>query len=539
MGRALKQESVGESVGAATVRLLNDLGTDVFFGIPGVHTLEFFRGIVDCRARHVLNRSELGAVHSADGYARTTGRPGVAILITGPGLTTAATAIAQAYHDSVPILIISATTPKSVRGRMLGTLHDLPDQQALMATITERSELIEDPNEIPAALRRAFEDFAGKRPRPIHIQIPIDLIDQPSPPMEMELPRVDETKVSPAEVDFVVDLATDSHKPIILAGGGCVDAGPQLGEFAAALGAPAALSLNAKGVLPDGHPLSLSTTIPTNSTIQAVADSDLVVAVGTELSEVDRYYASRPLEFGGPLVRIDLDPDQLNSGYDSAASVTGDAAHVLDALTLEMKRRRLVPAPEAESRAASLREAVRWWPQSESLMPLVEVIGKSLPEDSMVAVDSTQLAYIGQNVWRATQPRSWMIPSGFGTLGPALPLAIGSAVGNPERPSVCVTGDGGVLYSIGEMATAADLASGLVMLLFNNQGYGEMRDEFDLIDVPHIGTDAQARDYLTIARGFGWEAVRPQSLEEVAEAVVVATGKNRSTLIELTPSLVE
>jgi thiamine pyrophosphate-dependent acetolactate synthase large subunit-like protein len=518
---------------------LSELGTEVFFGVPGVHTLEFFRGIADCGARHVLNRSELGAVHAADGYARTTGRPGVAILISGPGLTSAATAVAQAHHDSVPLLIVSAIGADATQGKGLGALHDMPDQQGLMNTITARSELVDDPSGLPDAFQRAFEDFRRGRPRPIHIQIPIDRLSDPAPPLTVRMPDVSRPGPGRAEIEAALDLLAGAQNPIVLAGGGSVDAGSEVIGFAESLGAPVALTLNAKGVVPDGHELSLSTTLPCTATIEALNDSDLFVAIGTEFSEVDRYYAEADLKPGGKVVRIDIDAGQFHSEIVADAPIRADASAALSALTEGMRGRGNEPLPGGKEHAASIRDAARWWPRAEPLMPLVDAIGAALPSHSMVAVDSTQLGYIGQNAWLATQPRSWMIPAGFGTLGPALPMAIGAAVGDPERPAVCVVGDGGLLYAIGEMATAADLDTGLIMLLYNNQGYGEMRDEFDLLGIPHIGTDAQARDYLAIADGFGWEATRPDDLDAVGEAIENAVANSRPRLIELTPALVE
>lgn len=536
--RGVEQEIGGEeTVGTGLIRLLREHEVEVFFGIPGVHTLELFRGVATAPgARHVLNRSELGAVNAADGYARVSGRPGVALLISGPGLTMAATAVAQAYHDSIPLLILSTVVPTPQLGRQWGALHELPDQRATMDTITAYSEHVEDPAQLPAALARAFEVFEGGRPRPVHIQVPADLLEQPMPPLRAAPVRAERPAPAPEDLKRAAELIAGSSTPMMLLGGGAVDAGPEAVALAARIGAPIALSLNAKGAVSDDEPLSLSTTLPSDATIEAISAADLVIAVGTELSEVDRYYADAELKLGQRSIRVDLDPGQLQAQFPAEVGLAGDAAAVLRALDRELDGPGR-PDADGAGRAEAIRRRVSWWERARPLMPLVEAIGAALPEDAMVAADSTQLAYIGQNAWPARRPRSWLIPSGFGTLGPALPLAIGAAAAAPERPSFCVIGDGGLLYTIGEMATPAALDQRVIMLLWNNEGYGEIRDEYDLAGIPHVGVDAHARDYQALARGFGWAGVRPADLDQVGAEIGAALDRRGPTVIELTPEI--
>lgn len=498
--------------------------------MPGVHTLELFRGIADTGMRHVLNRHEQAAVFAADGYARVTGSPGVALLISGPGVTNAATPIAQAYHDSIPLLVLSAVAPESPLG---AALHELPDQHALMRTITAFSEHIDDPTALPDAIARAFELFRSGRPRPVHIQLPADLLRAPAPEWAAPPSPAERPAPDPAALRAAADVLASARSPMLLLGGGAVDAGPQAAALAERLQAPIALSLNAKGAVPDAHPLSLGTTLPTAAVLDAVRTADVVVAAGTEFCDVDYYYAPGELEIPGRLVRIDIDPAQLERTFRPAVALHADSAAAMAALA-----ERIRPAlHDGAARAAGIRERTRWWDRAEPLLEVIEAIGDALPRDAIVAADSTQLAYIGQHAWPAYRPRSWLIPSGWGTLGPALPMAIGAAIGAPGRPVLTVAGDGGLLYTIHELATAADLDLPLTLLLWNNDGYGEMRDEMDLAGIPHIGTEASARDYLAIARGFGWRAERATSLAHLQELLADAFAAGRPTLVEATPEL--
>jgi len=526
-----------ETVGEALIRLLAEARTEVCFGIPGVHTLELFRGLRPHGLRHVLSRSEQGAVFAADGYARTTGRVGVALLISGPGVTNAATAIAQAYHDSIPLLIVSTVVPDAELARRWGSLHELPDQRATMASLTAFSEHVDDAERLPDVLARAYRLFAFERPRPVHIELPVDLLSRPAPPISFRPPEGERPRPDEAVVEAAAARLASAARPKILIGGGAIDAGPQVGRLAERLGAPVAASLNAKGAVPDDHPLSLGTTLPATATIKALSEADVLLAVGTEFSPVDSYYSEVELEPRGELIRIDLDPSQLELPFPASIAMCGDASTALERLDQALGRLGAAPRADGIAEATAIREAVRWWPRAQPLMPLVDAIGAALPEDSVVACDSTQLAYIGQNAWPGRHPRSWMVPAGLGTLGPALPLAIGGAVGRPGATAFCVVGDGGLLFSIGEMATAASLGLPVVMLLWNNDGYQEMRDEMDALGIPHVGTEAGAKDYGAIAAGFGWSSFRPHSLEEVVATLGRCASPSGPALIELTPEL--
>ena len=519
------------TVGAGLIGLLRQLGIETVFGIPGVHTLEFFRGIHLNGLHHVLNRHEQAAVFAADGYSRVTGRPGVALLISGPGVTNAATAIAQAYHDSIPLLTISTVSSPP---RLGAALHQLPDQHALMSAITGFTAHITDPAELPAALARAAELFASHRPRPVHIQLPHLLLQEEAPRWPEIAFATWRPAPAPQAVTAAANLLAEASRPIILLGGGAADAGESAAAVAERLGAPVVMTLNAKGALPDEHPLSLGTTLPSPATIAAIREADVVLAAGTEFCDVDYYYAEQPLDIPGHLIRVDLAADQLNSAFPATVAIHSDSADGLQALNHALAARTTSPAvADGRQRAKAIRLRRSWWTRATPFLPLVSAIGEILPADAIVTADSTQLAYLGQNAWPAHRPRSWLIPSGLGTLGPALPMAIGAALGAPARPVLCVTGDGGLLYSLHELATLADLALPLTILLYNNSGYGEIRDEMDLAGIPRIGTEAGARNFPSIARAFGIHAATARDIRHLQQLLTAAFTSRRPGLVEI------
>jgi thiamine pyrophosphate-dependent acetolactate synthase large subunit-like protein len=521
------------SCGEAIVRLLEQYDVDTVFGIPGVHTLEIYRGLAASPIRHVSPRHEQGAAFMADGYARVAGKPGVCALITGAGLTNAATPIASAYHDSIPLLVVSSATACAANGRGHGALHDLPDQRAFMAAITAESIEIRDPAELPEAFARAFEIFESQRPRPVHIGIPIDVLSRPAETWERLPPRGAAPLADAPLVERAVALLAGAERPMVLLGGGAVAAGAAAAAVAERLGAPVGMTVNAKGVLPDSHPLSIGTTLTLRPIHAALTDADVVLAVGTEFSETDYFYAPGEAapQFTGSLIRVDIDAGQLQSQRPAAVGLHGDAAATLAALDAGLAARGRERDAGAE-RATALRGG-RWWPGTEKHLPFLAALERALPEDGILVTDSTQPAYVAHHSWPGRSPRAYISAGGFGTLGPALPMAIGAKIAAPGRPVAALAGDGGALFTIQELASAADLGLPLALVIWQNDGYGEMRDSMDLLGVQHVGTEVSSRDFVQLAEGFGCRGVRTGSQDDLPAVLAEAFAADRPTLVEV------
>ena len=524
----------GTSCGEAVVRLLEQYDVDTVFGIPGVHTLEIYRGLAASEIRHVSPRHEQGAAFMADGYARVAGKPGICTLITGAGLTNAATPIAGAYHDSIPLLVISSATATGDNGRGHGTLHDLPDQRAFMSTITAESIDVRDPADLPEAFARAFEIFESRRPRPVHIGIPIDVLDLPGSARERLPARGRAPLADAALVERAVELLASARSPMLLLGGGAVAAGDEATAVAERLGAPIGLTVNAKGVVPDSHPLSLGTTLTLRPVHAAFAEADVVLAVGTEFGETDYFYApgAAAPHFAGALVRVDIDSGQLQRQREAVVGLHGDAAATLAAIDAGLAARGRERSA-AGDRAAELRAGRTWWPGAERFMPFLAALDRGLPEDGILVADSTQPAYVAHHSWPGRAPRRYIAPGGFGTLGPALPMAIGAQLAAPRSAVAALSGDGGALFTIPELASAADLGLPIALVIWQNDGYGEMRDSMDRIGAPRMGTEITAHDFMLLAEGFGCRGVRTESLDDLPGALAEAFAADRPTLVEV------
>jgi thiamine pyrophosphate-dependent acetolactate synthase large subunit-like protein len=508
--------------GEAIVALLHEhYGVDVVFGIPGVHNIELYRGLSSSGVRAISPRHEQGAGFMADGYALASGRPGVCMLITGPGLTNALTPMGQAYHDSRPMLVLAATTPTTDLGKGHGPLHDISDQAAIARPVTAFSETVMEPTEVPALLARAWDVFHLGRPRPVHLALPTDVLAEPT---EAYLPIVTTTgppTADAAAIDAAAELLRAAMRPMIVAGGGAIDAGESLRALAEQLGATVVLTGNAKGVLPSSHPLCAGNTLSNPTTQRLLAEADCVVVVGTEVSDADIWNGGRPLALAldGSVVRIDIDRAQLTRRMNPTIGIVADTAVALHALVTALDGH--FPTVDGAAAASEIREAVvaRANPQQ---LPWLQAIEAALPDDVFVALDSTQLAYTAHSYLPCEAPRRWLAPYGYGTLGCAIPMAIGAHIACPDRPAFALVGDGGWMFTIAEMATAVDVGADIVVVLWDNGGYGQIAVSFDDAQAPPLGVAISSPDPEGIARGFGWSTVGVDEPHELQGAITNA-----------------
>ena len=524
--------------GEMLMEILESYGVDTVFGIPGVHTLELYRGLQRADIRHVTPRHEQGAGFMADGYARVTGKPGVCLIITGPGMTNITTAMGQAYGDSIPMLVISSTNSSGEAGLQEGHLHELRNQRDLVAGVSAFSQTVLRPGDLPGVLARAFAVFGGARPRPVHIEIPIDIFSQPTEGINRGVPvHASRPGPSPVAINEAADWLAGAKQPLIFLGGGTVEAAPEALALAERLGAPTALTINAKGVLPRGHALSCSSYIPYGPMRDLMAKADVVLAIGTEMGETDYdMYRTGANPIGGKLIRIDIEPDQTARNYRPDLAITSDAGLAMAALNAALEERGVQNDMAAGAKVAkkirtdSEAEIGEWTAEHE---PWLKAIQATF-DDPIVVGDSTQPVYTGNHIYESASPRSWFnSATGYGTLGYGLPAAIGAKIAAPDRPVVCISGDGGILFTIGELASAVEARAGIAILLWNNSGYKTISDYMVADQIDPVGCLEYTPDFLTIAKGFGCKSIRVDSPEALTEALKTAHGRDIPTMIEV------
>lgn len=522
--------------GELLVQLLEDFGVEVVFGIPGVHTVELYRGLPGTDIRHITPRHEQGAGFMADGYARVSGKPGVCFIVTGPGMTNIATAMGQAYADSVPMLVISSVNNTEQLGMNGGRLHELPSQRNLVSGVAAFSHTLMRPDELPAVLSRAFSIFSSARPRPVHIEIPINVITASADHVNRKLGALPSRAAPcPEAIQRAADLLRSARAPLLLLGGGTVDAAAEATALAEALDAPTAYTINAKGVLPKDHPLSVGSNQSLVPVRELALNADVVLAIGTELGETDYDVVfDGNFRLGGKLIRIDIDSQQLNSNYLADIAILSDARLAMQAL-LQAIGQRGASRGEGANRAAEVRAQLdSQWPDAwHGQRRVLQIIQETLPE-VIVAGDSTQPVYSGNHLFEATRPRSWFnSATGYGTLGYGLPAAIGAKIAAADRPVVALIGDGGIQFTLPELASAVEAGAPIIVLLWNNHGYGEIKRYMQCRDIPTIGVDIYTPDLLAVARGLGCDAQRVRSLPHLRELLLAAVDRKQPSVIEV------
>ena len=514
---------MARTCGEALMQLLEAYGVTTVFGIPGEHTLELYRGIGNAKLRAVTPRNEQGASLMADGYARVTGEPGVCTLITGPGVTNASTGIGQAYADSIPMLVISSANDRPSLGRGWGRLHETTDLCAITRPITAFSEMVLDPVELPGLIARAFGIFRSQRPRPVHIAIPLDVLE--TPVTEDWNAQATGKLPSPAlyEINAAANLLAKAKRTVMVVGGGAQLASAGVTALAERLNAGVIASNAGKGIVSDRNPLSLGGGIISPAIQKYLARADVVLAIGTELAEADSFIYD--LKINGKLIRVDIDPARFRDAFPADIAVLGDARVACQQLLTVLDGREIKTAGSdtlAELESLRQEQAADFNEVERQHILLPDALRNLLPDDAIVFGDITQLVYTGTAAMKTFLPRTWFYPAGFGTLGCALPGAIGSKLALPERTAVALVGDGGFMFTVNELATAIEERLSIPIIIWHNDSYAMIRDGMIKRDIPEIGVNPQAPDFVKLAEAFGCPGVRVSSLPGLQQAMANA-----------------
>lgn len=523
------------SCGELLVAYLEAHGVDTVFGIPGNHTVQLYRGLASSALRHISPRHEQGAAFMADGYARASGRPAACFLISGPGVGNAVAAMMQALADSVPMLVISSVAPRHQLGMGEGHLHDVPDQRALMAQCSRFSHTLMRCEELPRVLARAFSVFDSARPGPVHIEIPLDVIAAPAHESTPSLwPRVPAPAASPVAIAQLAERLRAAERPCLLAGGGAIGAATQVLHLAEQLRAPVVTTVNGKGIVPRGHPLATGGSPSLPSVRELLAESDCVLAVGTEFGETDYdmlFHGDLPaLKW---LARIDIDAAQLCRNVRADLPLCGDATASLQLLLSVLGETASGQLPHSD-RVEALRGQVEQDPHFHPQMQdLFETLQETLPALTLVG-DSTLPTYYAVWQYECSAPRRYFhSATGGGTLGYAIPAAIGAKRAMADQPVAALIGDGAAQFTFMELASAVQESLPIIVLLWNNNGYSEIRDGMVASDVTPIGVDIDAPDFLAAASALGCLSACPKDLGALRQALREAAGQSLPTLIEL------
>ncbi|WP_170133287.1 thiamine pyrophosphate-binding protein [Arthrobacter livingstonensis] len=490
------------NAGFAILTTLRNYGVDAIFGIPGTHNLEFYRHLVALGIRPVTTRHEQGAGYGADGWAQQKGLPGVVITTSGPGLLNALSAAGTAYCESRPLIILSPGVPEGGEFADIGSLHETKDASAAAGAIMEWSRRVHSATEAVQAVHDAFELFRYGRPRPVHIEVPLNVLeglsDCPVELLDAKPVRTGKT-ADPELLKVASNLLRGAARPVILAGGGSTRVGAGLAELAELLQAPVVTTLNGKGSLAESHPLSLGSDIRLPAAQLLCNEADVLLVIGSKVGESELWGGT--LTPQGSVIRLDILASQAHKNVDSDVALIGDAAVVVPQLTTELANLR-----RETTDLATVRETLR--SQARALSPVLSRIAEEaasvLPANTIVGGDSSQITYLGTASFIPHElPHSLLYTPAYATLGYGLPASIGAKIAAPERPVVCILGDGALMFAVQELMTAVEQGLDLVVVCVDNGGYAEIRANEEDRDITPVGVDLVQPDWAALATAFG------------------------------------
>lgn len=523
------------SGGQAVVHTLYQEGVRCVFGIPGVHNLAIYDALAEFPdLRHFVTRHEQGAAFMADGYARASGKVGVVLVTTGPGALNTLTPVLEAYGCSSPVLIISSQITSKYHGQRKGLLHEVDDQLAMFRPVTAQQRYVDVVAAIPETIHELLHGMRAGRPRPAYLEIPFDVLNKEA---EVDLGRPREVirpAATEAEVRAIVEGLGGAQRPLIVCGGGVISSGGASELLALLELAPAAVatSLNGRGAIPEDHPLACGALVAQAPIKEYIAACDFVLALGTKFC--DRSTQTWTTPYSKNLIHVNIDAGEFNKNYPCRLGVAADAATVLRQVRGELTGKAVAASREVEKEISSRKREVFAALREEH--PTVDAalrdLRQALPRESCLVMDMTLLSYWCRTHYEVYGPTTFVQPIGSGTLGAALPLAIGAKIARPERPVFVVCGDGGFLFTCQEYATALRYGLELPILLFNDNKYGAIewfqQNRYDRV----VDATLANPDFMKFADAFGVDGVRISSLHELPGAIRFAARKGGPVIIE-------
>lgn len=516
--------------GEALVRAVAAHGVDTLFVLPGVQNDPFFSALYDAaeRLRVIVVRHEQAAAYMAHGYAAASGRPGAYCVVPGPGFLNTTAALATSYACNLPVLCLSGQIPSRSIGRGAGLLHEIPDQLGIMQRLTKWAARIEAPQDAARLVAEAFAQMGTGRPRPVALEMPMDVMAREAwlDTSPVALPPARDPEPDPEALERAADLLNNAARPMIFVGGGAQGASPEVRTLAERLGAPVVAGWMGQGVMDGRSDLSLNLT----AAHRLWPEVDVALAVGSRFQRVQTDWG---LDDAVRVIRIDLDPTEIARHAKPEVALLADAATALCALLPEIREnhrtawRERAAATKAEI-AALLRQELA--PQHA----YIDALRAALPEDGLLCEDLTQIGYVARLAFPVHGPRQYLTSGYQGTLGLGYPAALGAKVARPERAVVAIAGDGGFMYSVQELATAAQYGIAVVAVVFNDGAYGNVkRIQRELYGNRVIASDLTNPDFVRLAESFGLAAERADDPEELRYILERALARNAPALIEV------
>jgi acetolactate synthase I/II/III large subunit len=518
--------------GQALVQSLLRHDVRTVFGLPGVQLDWIFDALYDVRdaITVVHTRHEQALSYMADGYARTTGRVGVCLMVPGPGLLNAMAGLATAYACSSPVLCLTGQIPSNLMGVGRGVLHEIKDQLTMAQSVSKWTGRAMRPEDIPGLVVEAFRQLRSGRPRPVVLEIPPDVLQAAGDvPLAVPAP-VDVPAGDPEAIDKAARMLGKAEHPIIFAGGGVVqaEAGEPLRHLAETLQAPVVLTSNGKGALSDRHFLAQNML----AARELLPRADVVLVAGTRF--VQPATGSWGPGEGQTVIQMDIDPEEIGRNRRVDVGIVADCRRGLAALATRVERYVRARPSRREELLAAKQRAADLFSSIQPQAAFTHAIREAVPEDGIVVSESTQVGYwmhLGFPVYR---PRTFLTSGYQGTLGYGFPTALGAQAGNPTTPVVSINGDGGFMYNVQELSTVVRHKLNVATIVFNDDAFGNvLRIQRQNFGGHVIASDLRNPDFLTLAQAFGIEGVRTDSPDGLRAALRAVLASGHPALIEV------
>lgn len=506
--------------GEAVVETLRQSGVEVVFGLPGVQIMGLYDAFYGKSDIHILTvRHEQTTAYMADGYARVTGKPGVALVVPGPGVQNASAAIGTAYSASSPVLLLAGQVESANLGKDRGALHEINDQQDTIRPVTKWCQRVYDVAGIPGAIREAMRQMRTGRPRPTEVEMAPDVLlgtgEVSFEALEIPPPATPDWH----DVQQAAALLRNAKKPLIWAGGGVIlsEASRELIALAEALGAPVTTTTEGKGAIPEDHRLALGAGYYGHGASSwAMPQADVVLAVGTRLTAaMTGLNAPRQPQ---QLIHLDVDPTVIGKNYPATVALVADARSGLQALLEEVHRQESPAERWPDAELQHYRALQEQWLQAQApnQSAILRRMQGVLSDDTVIVSGVTNLAYWSYFAYKVKQPRTYITSSYFATLGYSFPLALGAKVAQPDKPVVAITGDGGFMYALPELATAVQYGINVVVVVFVDNALGaSFNDQRTRFRGRMVGTALHNPSFAEVARVFGARGIKttPERLD--------------------------
>jgi acetolactate synthase-1/2/3 large subunit len=516
----------GEAIVAGLLRH----SVDTVFGLPGAQIYGLFDAFykVGPQIKVIGARHEQGCAYMALGYARSTGKPGVYSVVPGPGVLNTSTALLTAYGCNAPVLCLTGQVPTVYFGRGRGHLHEMRDQLGTMRQLVKWADRIENAAMAPALVSQAFQQMTSGRPGPAALEMFWNrFTEKMEVDVEAPLPPLAAPPVDLGRVEEAADLIRNAHAPMILVGGGAVDAVEEIAELANMLDAPVVALRNGRGIMSEDEELGLNIA----SGFPLWKDTDLLIGIGTRL-EITGWRWGRP-PAGLKTIRIDIDSAESRR-YPSDIDITADAAIATRALTTAARNNAKARPGRREAIRRAKAETGRAIETVQPQIDYLKVIRDVLPRDGFFVDDLSQVGFASWFGFPVYRPRSYISSGHQGTLGSGFGTALGVKVANPDKAVISVCGDGGFMFAVQELATAVQYNIGVVVIVFNNSAFANVRRDQQMRFEGHvIGAELVNPDFIKLAESFGVAASRVTSPAKLRPVLEKAVAGDLPVLIEV------